>query len=384
VVFAGVGGPISPKGYGEVLNNSIGPAGHYGMMFGGEGLGALDCGNNQTIANATAALNNCFTTWSLTGNAIVGGNHAGWNWPTGNVFPATWANVGYVNYNGGVGGDYRLCTGVGIPDPACTGASVYHNAATDGADIGPANVPLTMALAGFAAGPGNGTVTGSLASNPTSLLFGSIQVGSNQSISETVTNTTSTTVTISQVGITGTGFSLSGITAPATLTAGQSATFTVTFTPAAAGGVNGAVTITSNAPNLVLTIPLSGTGTVVAAGALGSSPASLSFGNVTVGSSPIISETLTNTGGSTITISQIGISGIGFSRTITAPVILTAGQNVIFNVAFTPTAAGNVNGSVTIVSNASNPTLTIPLQGTGTIPPPPSNVAAPCIVCIMQ
>jgi hypothetical protein len=51
---------------------------------------------------------------------------------------------------------------------------------------------------------------------------------------------------------------------------------------------------------------------------------------------------------------------------ITAPVTLTAGQGATFSVAFTPTTAGSVSGSVTITSNATNPTLTIGLSGTGT------------------
>ncbi len=214
---------------------------------------------------------------------------------------------------------------------------------------------------------GTGIAPGLLGSNPTSLSFGSVTVGSNQSLSETVTNTGGSSVTISQVGISGTGYTMSGMTAPITLTAGQSATFSVTFAPASAASASGNVTITSNGSNPTLTIPLSGTG--VAAGVLGSNPASLSFGSVTIGSKQSLSETVTNTGGSSVTISQVGISGSGYSVTgITAPVTLTAGQSATFTVSFTPVSAGSVSGNVTITSNASNPTLTIPLTGTGVAP----------------
>src|ERR1019366_2240786 len=121
------------------------------------------------------------------------------------------------------------------------------------------------------------------------------------------------------------------ITTPVTLTAGQSTNFSVAFTPASAGSVSGNVTITSNAPTL--NIPLSGTG--IAPGTLGSNPTSLSFGNVTVGSNQSLSETVTNTGGSSVTISQVGISGTGYSLSgITAPITLTAGQSATFTVAF--------------------------------------------------
>ena len=238
--------------------------------------------------------------------------------------------------------------------PSSAGAVSGNVGITSNASNSTLNIPLS----------GTGTAAGALGSNPTSLSFGSVQVSVKQTLSETVTNTGGSSVTISQVGVSGTGFTMSGITAPVTLTAGQSATFSVSFTPASAGAVSGNVTITSNASNPTLTIPLSGTG--VAAGALTSNPTSLSFGSVQVSVKQTLSETVTNTGGSSVTISQVGVSGTGFTMSgITAPVTLTAGQSATFSVSFTPASAGAVSGNVTITSNASNPTLTIPLSGTG-------------------
>jgi len=217
---------------------------------------------------------------------------------------------------------------------------------------------LTLALSGAGVAPG------ALASNPASLGFGSVTVASSQSLSETITNTGGTSVTISQVGINGTGYSLSGISTPLTLAAGQSATFNVTFTPTSAGSASGTVTITSNASNPTLSIALSGTG--ILPGDLESSPASLSFGSITVGNNQSLSETVTNTGGTSVTISQVGVSGTGFSLSgITTPVALTAGQGTTFSVTFAPPSAGSASGTVTITSNAPNPTLTVPLSGTG-------------------
>ena len=220
------------------------------------------------------------------------------------------------------------------------------------------NATLTLNLTG------TGVTAGALGSNPTSLPFGSVTVGTKQTLSETVTNTGGTSVTISQAGITGTGFSLSGITAPVTLNAGASASFSVSFSPLSAGAVSGNVTLTSNATNATLTIPVTGTG--VSAGALGSNPTSLPFGSVTVGGKQTLSETVTNTGGTSVTISQAGITGTGFTLSgITTPVTLPSGQSTSFSVAFAPKSAGAVSGNVTITSNASNTTLTIPLSGTG-------------------
>ena len=222
-----------------------------------------------------------------------------------------------------------------------------------------ASIPtLTVSLSG------NGIAAGALGSTPSTLSFGSLTVGSNQSLSGTVTNTGGTSVTISQVAISGTGFTLSGIGAPVTLSAGQSTSFTVKFAPTVSGSASGNVTVTSNAPNPTLTVPLSGNG--LAPGVLGSSPTSLSFGNVTVGSSQSLSETVTNTGGANVTISQVAVSGTGFSLNgVTTPVTLTAGQSSTFTVKFAPGSAGSATGTVTVTSTGSNPTLTVALSGTG-------------------
>ena len=214
-------------------------------------------------------------------------------------------------------------------------------------------------------GVGTSVASGQLGLSPTTQPFGSVTVGATSSQTISLTNTGGSSVNISQVSISGPGFQLSGITTPLALGASQSTTFTVTFAPQATGAATGSVTITSNASNPTLTLPLSATG--ISVGALGSNPTNLSFGNVTVGSNRTLSETVTNTGGSSVTISQAGISGSGFSLSgIAAPLTLTAGQSATFSVTFAPTATGVVSSNVTITSSAPNPTLTIPVSGTGT------------------
>ncbi len=63
----------------------------------------------------------------ITGNAMVAPNYgdAEARYPSGNYFPETWAAVGFVNYQGGSGGDYRL-----------EAMSRYKNRGTDRKDIG--------------------------------------------------------------------------------------------------------------------------------------------------------------------------------------------------------------------------------------------------------
>ena len=221
------------------------------------------------------------------------------------------------------------------------------------------NVSTTLSLSG------TGVANGQLALNPTSQSFGSVTVGSQSNQIVTLTNNSASTVNISQASVSGTGFKLNGVTAPIALNASQSTTFTVTFAPQSTAPASGSVTITSDAPNPTLSMPLSGTG--VALAALGSSPTSLAFGSVRVGNNQALAETVSNTGGSSLTLSQVGISGTGFTLSgITTPVTLTPGQSASFSVSFTPQSASSASGSLTITSNASNPTLTIPVSGTGT------------------
>src|SRR5580700_8238049 len=96
------------------------------------------------------------------------------------------------------------------------------------------------------------------------------------------------------------------------------------------------------------------------------SPSSLNFGNVQIVNRQQLSESVTNAGEANISISQATVAGTGFSMTPWAPVVLTPGQHYTFTVTFAPPSTGNFSGNVAIVSNASNPNLSIPLSGTGT------------------
>jgi hypothetical protein len=110
-----------------------------------------------------------------------------------------------------------------------------------------------------------------------------------------------------------------------------------------------------------------GGGTNPLPGTLGAVPGSISFGNVQVGTSQTQSDTLSNTGGSNLTITQATASGADFSISgLSTPLTLTPGQNASFSVTFAPQSAENFSGGVTITSNASNPSLAISLSGSGT------------------
>jgi hypothetical protein len=206
---------------------------------------------------------------------------------------------------------------------------------------------------------------GSLVSNPASLSFGSVPVSSPKTLSGILTNSSGTSITINQASITGGGFVLSGLNLPGTLDAGQSVPFSVTFTPQGSGTVTGSLAVISTAANAMLTVPL--TATTATGGVLSTSDSSLDFA-VQLGSTGTQSETLTNTGGSTVTITQANVSGTGFKATgLTLPLTLAPGQSFTFGATFTPTSGGSAAGSISVVSNASNPSLTISLAGTASV-----------------
>ncbi len=221
------------------------------------------------------------------------------------------------------------------------------------------NPSLTVSLSGTA------TTAGTLAATTSPLSFGSVTVNQNKTLSETITNNGGSTVTVSQVSATGTGYSVSGVTVPFTLAAGATKSFNVVFAPTTAGNPAGTLTVTSNASNPSLAVSLSGT--AVSQGTISANPTSLSFGSVQVGSSSTKSEILSNTGGSAITVSQVTVSGTGYSISgVTVPFTINAGQSFTFSVSLTPQAAGTPTGSVSVVSNASNTLPAISLSGTGT------------------
>jgi Abnormal spindle-like microcephaly-assoc'd, ASPM-SPD-2-Hydin/Protein of unknown function (DUF1573) len=219
------------------------------------------------------------------------------------------------------------------------------------------NPTLTITLSGTA-------TQGGLSATPASINFGSVIDGASASVPVTLTNTGTANIAISGHSITGTGFTLTGWSAPASLTPGQTTTFTVTFAPTTSTSATGSVSITSNAPGSPLAINLSGSGTATQA-TMTISPSPVAFGNVAVGSNSSQTVTLTNTGNATLNITAATISGTGFATSLTAPQSVNAGAHTTFTVTFAPTAGGSTTGSIQIASTSPGSPATLSLSGTG-------------------
>jgi Abnormal spindle-like microcephaly-assoc'd, ASPM-SPD-2-Hydin len=240
--------------------------------------------------------------------------------------------------------------------------------------IGPPSTCVACALVVFLFAA---TAAGQLAVNPSPVSFGSVQFGNSVSQSAFLSNTGNSSLTISQATVSGTGFSFSGLSMPLTLAPGQAVSVATTFTPQSSGSTNGSLSLTYSVPKTKLhgkgspsststaTTSLSGTGTTP--GQLAANPTSLNFANVQVGGSLTLMDSLTNTGGASVTISQATVTGAGFSISgLNAPLVLNPGGSVTFSVVFAPQSAASASGGMSVSSNASNPTLTVSLSGTGT------------------
>src|SRR5208337_2556304 len=205
------------------------------------------------------------------------------------------------------------------------------------------NDPTTPSAVVSLTGTGSSTAVGQLSANPASVSFGSVSTSSSATQQITLTNTGYAAATISSITVSGTGFSLTGVSTPATLAPSQTLSFTAKFAPTAVGNATGAVTVTSNASGSPLTINLSGAG--VQAG-LSVTPSTYNFGSVVDGQTKTQALTLTNIGTATLTISNVTVSGAGYSISgLTTPATLTAGQSTTVTAEFSPTTAGSLPGT---------------------------------------
>jgi Abnormal spindle-like microcephaly-assoc'd, ASPM-SPD-2-Hydin len=103
----------------------------------------------------------------------------------------------------------------------------------------------------------------------------------------------------------------------------------------------------------------------IEAGPLRASSSTVSFGNVTVGTSTAQLVSLENTGTSNVKISSVMVSGKGLSVSGGSKVTLSPDQSVTFSVNFSPSGEGSVQGAVTVSSDARHSPLRIPITGKG-------------------
>ncbi len=335
-------------------------------------------GSATGTASVTDNSSNSPVSVSLSGTGIVSGISAS---PTsaafGNVAVGANSNQSVVLKNTDTssitisqatasGAGFSL-SGLSLPLTLNAGSSATFTATFAPTAAGPAsgsiqitsnasNPSLAISLSGTGIQP-------QISATPSSVSFGSVATGTTSSQTIRLSNPGSANLTISQASVSGSGFSVTGLSVPIAITPGTSMTFNAGFAPNSTGSATGSITLTSNAPNSPMTISLSGTG-AAATLTLTATPPNLTFGNVLVGNTSSLNVSLTNTGNSSVTISQVTASGAGYSASGVVPnMTLTPGQSATLTVSLTPTSTGSATGSVTVTSNASNSPTTITLTG---------------------
>ncbi len=130
-----LGNVTSPKMPNFVFSNSIVTTGINPIWtIGG---GSANCAYNPRVP--ATVLNSCFSNYSFSGNTLIGvpSQFPASSWPSGNSMAADGNSVGFVNFNNGNGGDYRLKAG-----------SVLKSAASDGKDMGADVAGILAAIQG--------------------------------------------------------------------------------------------------------------------------------------------------------------------------------------------------------------------------------------------
>jgi hypothetical protein len=368
--ISGIATPVTvPAGQSVALQATFAP------MVAGTASGGITISSDATNPTASVGLSGngvaATYTMSLSPTSISFGNV--------NVGSGATQNVQLSNTgNSSVNVTQVAASGAGISvsgvaTPLTLGPSqsatltVKFTPTAGGSSTGSVTVTNDQAVSVAAAVTGSGAQAG-LSVTPTSASFGSVVTGNTNSQTIQLKNNGTANLTISQATVSGSGFSLSGLALPLTLTAGQSGNFNVQFAPQAGGNTNGTVAIASNAANSPATIALSGTG-VAATYTINVNPGSLSFGTVTNGNSATQSFTVTNTGNSNVALSGMAVTGTGYSLASgSGSVTLSPNQSTAVSVQFAPTAAGTASGSVNILSNATGSTSSVALSGSGVAP----------------
>jgi Abnormal spindle-like microcephaly-assoc'd, ASPM-SPD-2-Hydin/Protein of unknown function (DUF1573) len=272
-----------------------------------------------------------------------------------------------------ISGSGITISGLATPATLAAGATAKVSAMFKPTSAGNASGALTIKSnasdASDAIGwSGTGTsssATSSLKATPGTVAFGTVPTGATTTQTIQLANSGSASITVSGITVSGSGLTISGVSAPLNIAAGKTANLTASLKLTSAGSASGAIKFTSNATDPALSVSWSATAQASVV-TLQPSPAQLSFGSVTVGTTDTLQIAFKNTGNSDAKISGISVAGTGFALAgSSASTTLTPGQYLTLNVTYDPKSAAGNTGTLTVTSNATTAKLNIPLSGTG-------------------
>jgi len=276
-----------------------------------------------------------------------------------------------------VSGSGVTISGINTPATLAAGATASVSAMFKPASAGNASGALTIKSnasdASDAIGwSGTGTsssATSSLNATPGTVAFGTVPTGATTTQTIQLANSGSASITVSNISVSGSGLTISGVSTPFNIAAGKTANLTASLKLSSAGSASGAIKFLSNATDPSLQVAWTATAQAATVSLL-PQPSALNFGSVTVGTTDTLQITFKNTGNSDANVSGISVTGTGFALSGSASsVTLTPGQYLTLNVSYDPKSTGNNTGSLTITSNAVTSKLTVPLAGSGATKP---------------
>jgi hypothetical protein len=197
----------------------------------------------------------------------------------------------------------------------------------------------------------------------TPLLFGNVRVGSSGTRTLVISNPGTATLTISSIAADSAQFAVSPTSL--TINAGDSATVTVTFTPASSRAVSATLSVIHTAPGSPAALRLSGTGLKPT---LTHWPDRFHFGNVARGAEVGLPFTFSNAGNDTLRVDTLRVvsPGNAFSLAPRIGFVLAPYDTQSVAVVFHPTDSGEHAGGLTVSCNdPGKKTLSIPLDGFG-------------------
>jgi sugar lactone lactonase YvrE len=277
-------------------------------------------------------------------------------------------------------GETDNCVGTVAANASCTINVTFTPHALNGS-----TATLTVTDTAFGS-PQSVTLSGTGGSpaamlNPTSLTFATTVAGiASAPQAVTVTNNGNVATVFSSISIAGTNpgdFTLTPASncpiSPATLAVNGTCTINVTFKPTLGGARAASVEIADNVTGSPQVIALTGTG---AAPAVTFAPASIAFGNQTVGVGVAMSTTLTNSGTAPLAITGATVSGVNLadftlaptSTCPIAPATLAVNGTCIISVTFKASTQAAEAATLEVVDNVSGSPQMLALSGTGTAP----------------
>ena len=190
--------------------------------------------------------------------------------------------------------------------------------------------------------------------------IGNVQTGSSKTDSVTVTNTGTTTLTISSVTSSNAQFKVGP--ASASILTGAARKFGITFAPTSAAPQTSFIVFAHNGPTTPDTVTATGTGT---APTFSVNRKTVPYGFVVIATAKPDSVTVTNTGTAALVISSVASTSVRYAVSPASGTI-QPGARSTFRITFTPAVTGVQNGNIVFTHNASTIRDTVAVSGTGT------------------